>query len=120
MIGVNHGATDERAAVRARVDELEAAIGRLLELSDGGRADLAARLAALRSCLERERLADGEERHRLGHDLRVPLNAIAGWTHILRLDATTAGTVAHAADVFDRNVRALTHLIEAHTTEAGR
>jgi len=47
----------------------------------------------------------------------VPLNAIAGWTHILRLDATSATTVNRAVDVFDRNVRALTRLIESYTSE---
>jgi len=47
----------------------------------------------------------------------VPLNAIAGWTHILRLDATTAATVTRAVEVFDRNVRALTRLIEGYTSE---
>jgi signal transduction histidine kinase len=65
----------------------------------------------------RREAADRDERRHLGHDLRVPLNAIAGWTHILRLDATSASTVHRAVDVFDRNVRALTRLIETYIAD---
>ena len=52
--------------------------------------------------MERERKADGEARHQLGHDLRAHLNAIAGWTHILRMESTTPATIGRAAEVFDR------------------
>jgi len=50
----------------------------------------------------------------------VPLNTLAGWTHILRLDAATSSTVQRAVDVFERNVRALTRLIETYTADPGR
>jgi hypothetical protein len=43
------------------------------------------------------------------------LNVIAGWTHILRLDAGAGATAARATVVFDRNVRALIGLIETYT-----
>ncbi|MEX2224035.1 MAG: histidine kinase dimerization/phospho-acceptor domain-containing protein [Candidatus Rokuibacteriota bacterium] len=109
-----------REAIFERLADLEATSGRLGGLSAEARADLAASLTALRASLEEEREADREERHRLSHDLRVPLNAIAGWTHILRLDAATEATVARAADVLDRNVRALTRLIEVYTAAGER
>lgn len=100
--------------VLARLDDLEEALGRLPE--EPGRAEVTDRLAALRSTIERRLEAEREERHRLGHDLRVPLNAIAGWSHILRLDAAPGGSVLRAVEVFERNVRALTRVIEAYTT----
>jgi hypothetical protein len=37
--------------------------------------------------------------------------------HILRADAAASETVARAVDVFDRNVRALTRVIETYTAE---
>jgi K+-sensing histidine kinase KdpD len=110
---------DRPETVRERFDALEGAIGRLGDLSDEARADLTDRLTALRAGLEADRLAGREELHQLGHDLRAPLNAIAGWAHILRLEATTEGTVLRAADVFDRNVRALTRVIDRYTVDPG-
>ena len=77
---------------------------------------LAEGVHALREAMDRLEELDRDERHHLGHDLRVPLNAIAGWTHILRLDASSAATVHRAVDVFDRNIRALTRLIETYTS----
>jgi signal transduction histidine kinase len=111
---------ERRGAVRDRLDELAAAIGRQDTLPDEARGELAGHLAALRESLEQEREAEGERRNQLSHDLRVPLNAIAGWTHILRLEASTPDTVRRAVDVFDRNVRALTRLIETYGTEPPR
>jgi len=112
VIGVgNRDAVGRGEAVRGRLAELEAAIGTLPDLTSEARAELARRVTSLHACLE-------EERHQMGHDLRAPLNAIAGWAHILRLDSTTAGTVLRAADVFDRNVRALTQLIDTYTRDS--
>ena len=106
--------------VAGRLEELDAAIAGRRDLPDEARADLAGRVAALRGSVERERQADGEERHQLGHDLRAHLNAIAGWTHILRMDGTSPATIGRAAEVFDRSVRTLTGLIEAFTTARDR
>lgn len=106
------GASD---AVMGRLVDLEAAIERRSDLGDEARAELAERVAALRGSLERQRKEEREERHQLGHDLRAPLNVIAGWTHILRLDAGAGATAARATVVFDRNVRALIGLIETYT-----
>jgi light-regulated signal transduction histidine kinase (bacteriophytochrome) len=106
--------------VTGLLGELEAAVASHRDLPDEARADLAERVAALRGSLDRERTADDEERHRLGHDLRAQLNAIAGWTHILRMDGTTPATIGRATEVFDRSVRTLTGLIEAYTTARDR
>jgi hypothetical protein len=102
------------------LQELDAAIARRRDLPDEARADLAARVTALRGSVERQREAEGAERHQLGHDLRAHLNAIAGWTHILRLESTTPSTVGRAAEVFDRSVRTITGLIEAYTAARDR
>ena len=104
--------------LRSRVDALERTLGRLPEERD--RAPLEDDVRALRETIDRLEGMERDERHQFGHDLRVPLNAIAGWTHILRLDASSSGTVQRAVDVFDRNVRALTRLIETYTTEGDR
>jgi hypothetical protein len=107
-------------SVEGLLDELEAVVAGRRDLPDEARADLTGRVAALRGSVERERKADGEERHQLGHDLRAHLNTIAGWTHILRMESTPPVTIGRAADVFDRTVRTLTGLIEAHITARNR
>lgn len=49
----------------------------------------------------------------LSHELRSPLNAIFGWTQILREDGgQDAETLAEGIEVIDRNVRMQTQLIE--------
>lgn len=106
--------------IEAMLEGLEAAIAGRRDVPDEARADLAGRVAALRGSVEREREADGEARHQLGHDLRAHLNAIAGWTHILRMESATPVTIGRAAEVFDRTVRTLTGLIEAYTTARDR
>jgi hypothetical protein len=78
------------------------------------------RRAGARDALQWREGLERDERHQLGHDLRVPLNAIAGWTHILRIDAAASCTVVRAVDVFDRKVRALTRVIETYTAESAR
>jgi signal transduction histidine kinase len=101
--------------VMGRLDRVERTIGRLS--TEPERAILAADVAALREGLQRLGGLDRDARHQLEHDVRVPLNAIAGWTYILRSDATAPGTVARAVEVFERNVRVLTRLIETYTAE---
>jgi signal transduction histidine kinase len=100
-----------------RLGRIEYALGRLPAGPD--REPLADDVSALREALERLEGLQRDERHQLGHDLRVPLNTLAGWTHILRLDAGTPSTVQRAVDVFDRNVRALTRLIDTYTADPG-
>lgn len=120
MIDVEHRAPVAQGGVTQKLAELETAIGQLPDLPDETRAALASRVTALQASLEEEHRANEEQRHRMSHDLRTPLNAIAGWTHILRLDATTSETVLRAANVFDRNVRALARLIDMYTNSANR
>ena len=116
MIGTMKPAMSEATRnMRSGLDHLEQDLTRLPDGAD--RAALVEGVQVLRAAMERLEGAERDERHQLGHDLRVPLNAIAGWTHILRLDATSAATVTRAVDVFDRNVRALTRLIEGYTSE---
>ena len=120
MIRVEDRAPAAQGGAIQKLAELEAAIGRLPDLPGEMRADLASRVTALQASLETAHRTDREQRHQMSHDLRTPLNAIAGWAHILRLDATTSGTVLRAAEVFDRNVRILTRLIDTYTADAGR
>ena len=110
--------SDATRDLRSRLDALERTLGHLPEGTD--RAPLESDVHALRQIVDRLEGVERDERHQFGHDLRVPLNAIAGWTHILRLDASSTGTVQRAVDVFERNVRALTRLIETYTTAGER
>ncbi len=48
----------------------------------------------------------------LSHEIRSPLNAIFGWTQILREDIPDAETLSTGLEVIDRNVRLQTQLIE--------
>src|SRR5262249_54997147 len=68
---------------------------------------------AIRRGVESLRQAQRDEGRRVAHDVRAALNAIAGWTHVLRLEKNPSERVAHATDVLDRNVRALAGVIEA-------
>ncbi len=77
---------------------------------------------------EQERLAEGERMARIqaeeanrskdeflatvSHELRNPLNAIAGWTVILRTGPADEQACQHAAEVIARNARALTRIVE--------
>ena len=104
--------TDAAAEAMSRLARVERAVEDLAGAAE--RAALAADVAALRGALTRLSGLEQEARRRLEHDVRVPLNAIAGWTHILKTDPTAAGSVARAVDVFDRNVRTATRVIEAY------
>jgi signal transduction histidine kinase len=74
---------------------------------------LVQQVAATRDAVEALQQAQRDERQRRGHEMRTALNAIAGWAHILRLETNATATVTRAADVLDRNVRALTKLIDS-------
>lgn len=109
----------------APLSGLEEVIGRHRDALAGGSWDpnpdevvaalqvLEDQVAAARRAVEALQQAERDERRRLGHDMRVALNAIAGWAHILRLEKSASENVLRAADVLDRNVRALTKVIEA-------
>lgn len=55
---------------------------------------------------------------RFNHDLRTPLNTLAGWTHLLERDAGDAARRHHGVEVIARNVREQTHLLQEFTTDA--
>jgi uncharacterized protein YukE len=74
---------------------------------------LADQVTTTRRAVEALQEAQREERRRLGHDIRGAVNAIAGWTHILRLERNPSERVARATDVLDRNVRTLAGVIES-------
>jgi signal transduction histidine kinase len=55
---------------------------------------------------------------RFNHDLRTPLNTIAGWTHLLQASAADATRTRHVAEVFSRNVREETLMLEEFVDDA--
>ncbi|HYL04917.1 MAG TPA: CHASE3 domain-containing protein, partial [Thermoanaerobaculia bacterium] len=48
----------------------------------------------------------------VSHELRTPLGVILGWAGILRAANADARTIGHAADVVERNARALAKLLD--------
>jgi signal transduction histidine kinase len=55
---------------------------------------------------------------RFNHDLRTPLNTISGWTHLLQQTAVDAARTRHVSEVFARNVREETLLLEEFVDDA--
>ena len=74
---------------------------------------LADQIAVTRRTVEALQQAQCDEHRRVGHDMRAALNTIAGWAQVLRLEKNPSERVARAADVLDRNVRALASVIES-------
>lgn len=48
----------------------------------------------------------------LSHELRTPMNAILGWTHLLRTRKFEAAAIERALETIDRNSKSLSQLIE--------
>ena len=48
----------------------------------------------------------------LSHEVRTPLNAISGWTYLLRTTNPSQETLVEGLQVIERNVRVQTHLID--------
>ncbi len=55
---------------------------------------------------------------RFNHDLRTPLNTLAGWTHLLGRAAGDAARTQHGVEVMARNVREQTELLQEFTSDA--
>jgi signal transduction histidine kinase/ActR/RegA family two-component response regulator len=88
-----------RAALRARMRQYQM------------RDTLVALRAARSEAEEANRLKD-EFLATLSHEMRTPLNAILGWTTMLRHGQVDASRVGHALEVVERNARAQAQLIE--------
>src|SRR4029453_2893734 len=105
-------------AAHEAIDRLQRIEGALGSLPVGPeQAPLVGDITGPGETLERLEGLEHDARHRLGPNLRVPLNTLAGWTHILRLDAATPSTVQRAGDGVERNVRGPTRLIESYTAD---
>jgi signal transduction histidine kinase/ActR/RegA family two-component response regulator len=64
---------------------------------------------------EDARIANASKDHfvvTLSHDLRTPMNAIAGWTRMLRAGAIDPAQAGHALEVIDRNIGIQTQLLD--------
>ncbi|HUR98419.1 MAG TPA: ATP-binding protein [Pyrinomonadaceae bacterium] len=72
---------------------------------------LQSELAARQLAEENSRVKD-EFLATVSHEIRSPLNAIKGWSQILRRSAVDSETFNHALDTIDRNVTAQSELIE--------
>src|SRR2546425_2468355 len=48
----------------------------------------------------------------VSHEVRTPLNAVAGWLHVLRAKRDEPALVERALDTADRNVRLLARIID--------
>jgi CheY-like chemotaxis protein/GAF domain-containing protein len=90
------------------------ALGALVLASvEGGHACDEDDLAFALTLAERAAQAVDKARHRrfqdellamLAHELRAPLNAIAGWAHLLRVDTVDRAAIDHAVEAIERNV----------------
>ncbi|MDI1310887.1 PAS domain-containing protein [Prosthecobacter sp.] len=79
---------------------------------DEERTELLASERAARTQAEHASRMKDEFLATLSHEIRSPLNAIFGWTQILREEVPDAETLATGLEVIDRNVRMQTQLIE--------
>jgi PAS domain S-box-containing protein len=120
VVLIERDITEELAAQQQLVDanrtlrEREETLSQLLE-------QMAEAQAHREQLLEAERFARGEAERAsqlkeeflatLSHELRSPLNAIVGWTHVLRLKAGPA-EITQAVETIERNALAQAKLID--------
>ena len=105
-----HKLLDANRALREREEALSQLLGQMAEAQ-----------AHRQELLEAERFARGEAERAsqlkeeflatLSHELRSPLNAIVGWTHVLR-QSTHASELAPAVETIERNALAQAKLID--------
>ena len=92
------------AALKNAAEEAEAANRERLQLLESER--------AARSQAERASRMKDEFLATLSHELRSPLNAVLGWTQILRTGKLNVEELNHGLDTIERNARAQAQIIE--------
>ena len=108
---------DWRLSTHTEPDVLLAIVTDITErkAAEAEREELLRRESAARGDAERANRLKDEFLATLSHELRSPLNAIVGWTHILRRGASMGGVpaeeLANALTVIERNARLQTQLV---------
>lgn len=83
-----------------------------LERANRDKDELLARERRLRTQLESEHVAKDRFLAVLSHDLRAPLNAVLGWTQLLRREKLDESARDRALATIERNARAQLRLVE--------
>lgn len=99
-------------AEQERADSPASARIRELERANREKAELLARERQLRARLEAAHLAKDRLLAVLSHDLRAPLNAVLGWTQLLRRERLDERARDRALATIERNARLPLALIE--------
>lgn len=97
-------ARDEASSLPAEIGDLARALRDKDDLLERERRD--------RERLEREARAKDRFLAILSHDLRAPLNAVLGWTDLLRREILDQSRRERALSTIDRNARSLLGLVE--------
>ncbi|HKZ04524.1 MAG TPA: histidine kinase dimerization/phospho-acceptor domain-containing protein [Methylomirabilota bacterium] len=99
---------------------MDSALGHVLSearaLAADGRdaAPLVAAIDGLASAIHEAQRRRVDQTRRFAHELRSPLNALAGWAQILRDGGGDPATATQAAGVIERSVAALSRTIQAY------
>ena len=100
--------------------DVDGALGHVLDearaLAAKGRdaAPLLAAIDALASAIQERERRRVDQTRRFAHELRSPLNALAGWAQILRDRGGDPATATQAAGVIERSVAALARTIQSY------
>ena len=105
----------DAATVEAALQRVRVQARALSDVAGANLAPLLGELHALESAIRDARERRVEDTRRFAHELRSPLNALAGWAQILRETGGNPASAAQAAAVIERSVAALAKIIQAHT-----